>query len=464
MNTSSSTLLMLVALVAGATATTYEDCGKSQVWSSCQVVGCPECSLISCWVRLGCFLFLCLPRGTRTGSLATVSSFSVSGCDAPPCTFTRGSEVTIQLSMVSGELHPPPRPFWNVPSTGRWVCFATIDRSSQIDGIWFDLAFAILSGSGWGDPRRAVGHHRRRRGRAAAHGRVRLARRRRLSADLRRDGCLPQDDHGRSGLDPGESTPPNVLPFTHYNDVFFFSFCAVFTDGHRRHLQGRVELSGQGRTGTVLRHDSHRRRLSRRRFTIPEIVSSNRSVRWRNERISTIHGTTSHSTSIVFATSCLAFHFFPSFVNSFVWLRRIGGSAGDRSRRYRPDGRHHEDHGWLIRRRRVAAIRRIERGSSRPHFHWSSGRIRFFLVLDFVSNRTVTRVVSAAATVDDVGSRRWRRPARSAIKRCFMSTISQKPKQRAVSKEIRVKNKPATSAKLVSKKDSQKREFVVSFF
>lgn len=61
MNTSSSILLMLVALVAGATATTYEDCG----------------------------------------STATISSFSVSGCDAPPCTFTRGSEVTIQLSMVS---------------------------------------------------------------------------------------------------------------------------------------------------------------------------------------------------------------------------------------------------------------------------------------------------------------------------------------------------------------------------
>merc|ERR1712243_470680 len=61
MNTSSSILLMLVPLVAGATATTYEDCG----------------------------------------STATVSSFSVSGCDAPPCTFTRGSEVTIQLSMVS---------------------------------------------------------------------------------------------------------------------------------------------------------------------------------------------------------------------------------------------------------------------------------------------------------------------------------------------------------------------------
>jgi len=61
MNTSSSILLMLVALVAGATATTYEDCG----------------------------------------STATISSFSVSGCDAPPCTFTRGSQVTVQIDMVS---------------------------------------------------------------------------------------------------------------------------------------------------------------------------------------------------------------------------------------------------------------------------------------------------------------------------------------------------------------------------
>ena len=153
---------------------------------------------------------------------------------------------------------------------------------------------------------------------------------------------------------------------------FIFAMCP-WPDVDQRHLHDPFGWRGQRRAGICLHQTGHQPRL-KPPLTVRPVVAQKRRRVISCPRSSVVRWWSGEERCrlTAIATSCWAFLHLPFSLHHIVasaYIALEGRLTIDHIGIGRVDGLR-----WLIRRRRVAAIRRIERGSSRPHFHWRFGR------------------------------------------------------------------------------------------